>query len=50
MIITDEMLTEHEHYERIRAILELSEEFLESELDEQTTYIMDHKFYFPEYF
>ncbi len=49
-MMTDEQLETSEHYERIHQLLSDSEEYLDSELDDQTTYIINHRFYFPEYF
>lgn len=48
--MTDEQLETKEHYERIRQLLKDSGEFIDSELDDQTLYILNHRFYFPEYF
>jgi hypothetical protein len=48
--MTDEQLETMEHYERIRQLLKDSEDFMESELNDQTVYIINHRLYFPEYF
>lgn len=49
-MMTDEQLETSEHYERIRQLLKDSGEYLDSEIDEQAIYIINHRFYFPEYF
>ena len=48
--ITEEMLEEAEQFESICSILLMSGEYLESEIESEAHYIMDHKFYYPEYF
>jgi len=48
--MTDEQLETVEHYARIRQLLKDSGEYLDSEIDEQAIYIINHRFYFPEYF
>lgn len=48
--ITEEMLDNAEHYERIRAMLEVSGRYLDSQLDEAASEIVLNRHYYPEYF
>ena len=48
--ITDEELEEQEQFEAVCAILEMSGEYLASEIEDEAHYIMCNKIAFPEFF